>query len=169
LPDPISDKDAKRVAGLTIAHLTASFGARAADGGTTKKATSVTAAAVRRFIAENIGDRNLGPDVVCKTFSISRSSLYRLLDQNSGIQSMILSMRLRAVHRDIASGRFPDQSLIEIAERRGVIDIRSFRRGFVKEFGYTPSELRLRSARDPSLGEWGYVEASAEIERWFES
>ena len=92
-----------------------------------------------------------------------------MFNDSGGIQSMIISLRLRAVHRDIASGRFPDLSLSEIAERRGVIDIRSFRRSFVKEFGYTPSDLRARTARDPSLSEWGHAETTADIERWFET
>jgi AraC-like DNA-binding protein len=49
------------------------------------------------------------------------------------------------------------------------MDIRSFRRVFVKEFGYTPSDLRTRSAHDPSLTDWSHAEATADIERWFES
>ncbi len=169
LPDPISDRDAKRIVALTIAHLTACFGTHMHNAATGKKAKSVDAAAVRRFLAEHIGDRQLGPDVVCKKFSLSRSSLYRMFNDTGGIQAMILAMRLRAVHRDIASGRFPDQPLSGIAERRGVMDIRSFRRVFVKEFGYTPSDLRTRSARDSSLADWRYVEATADIERWFDS
>jgi AraC-like DNA-binding protein len=169
LPDPVSDRDAKRIVGLTIAHLTACFGTHAHSAGTSKKAKSVDAAAVRRFLAEHIGDRQLGPDVVCRTFSLSRSSLYRMFNESGGIQSMILAMRLRAVHRDIASGRFPDQPLSRIAERRGVMDIRSFRRVFVKEYGYTPSDLRTRSAHEPSLTDWSHAEATADIERWFGS
>jgi len=169
LPDPIGDRDAKRVVGLAIAHLIASFGARVSGGQTAKKGKSTDAAAVRRFVAERIGDRNLGADVICKALSLSRSSLYRMLNDSGGVQSMILAFRLRAVHRDIASGRFSDQSLGDIAERRGVTDIRSFRRMFVKTFGYTPSDLRTRSAGDPSLTDWHYTEATADIERWFES
>lgn len=169
LPDPVSDRDAKRMVGLTIAHLTACFGTQAHSAGTGKKARSVDAAAIRRFLAEHIGDRQLGPDAVCKAFALSRSSLYRMFNDSGGIQSMILAMRLRAVHRDIASGRFPEQPLSGIAERRGVMDIRSFRRVFVKQFGYTPSDLRTRSAHDPSLTDWSHVEATADIERWFDA
>ncbi|KIZ44973.1 hypothetical protein OO17_08730 [Rhodopseudomonas palustris] len=169
LPDPISDRDAKRMVALTIAHLTACFGAPAPNAGTGKKARCVDAVAIRRFLAQHIGDRQLGPEIVCKRFSLSRSSLYRMFNDSGGIQAMILAMRLRAVHRDIASGRFPDQPLSGIAERRGVTDIRSFRRVFVKEFGYTPSDLRTRSAHDPSLTDWSHAEATADIERWFQS
>jgi AraC-like DNA-binding protein len=167
LPDPLSDRDAKRIVGLTIAHLTACFGTQAHSAASGKKAKSVDAGVVRRFLAEHIGEPQLGPDVVCKRFSLSRSSLYRMFNESGGIQSMILAMRLRAVHRDIASGRFPDQPLSTIAERRGVTDIRSFRRVFVKEYGYTPSDLRTRSAHDPSLTDWSHAEATADIERWF--
>jgi AraC-like DNA-binding protein len=169
LPDPVSDRDAKRIVGLTIAHLTACFGTQVPSAATGKKAKAVDAAAIRRFLAQHIGDRQLGPDVVCKKFALSRSSLYRMFNDSGGIQSMILAMRLRAVHRDIASGRFPEQPLSGIAERRGVMDIRSFRRVFVKEFGYTPSDLRTRSAHHPSLTDWSHVEATADIERWFEA
>jgi len=169
LPDPVSDRDAKRMVGLTIAHLAACFGTQLPSAPTGKKPKSVDAAAVRRFLAEHIGDPELGPDLVCKRFSLSRSSLYRMFTASGGIQAMILAKRLRAVHRDIASGRFPDQPLSAIAERRGVADIRSFRRVFVKEYGYTPSDLRTRSAHDPSLTDWSHAEATAEIERWFQS
>lgn len=169
LPDPRSDRDAKRIVDLTIAHLIACFGTQTHRAGTDKKSKSVDAAAIRRFLSQHIGDRQLGSAVVCKTFSLSRSSLYRMFDESGGIQAMILAMRLRAVHRDIASGRFPDQPLSGIAERRGVMDIRSFRRVFVKEFGYTPSDLRTRSAHEPSLTDWSHAEATADIERWFES
>jgi AraC-like DNA-binding protein len=169
LPDPICDRDAKRMVGLTIAHLAACFGPQAHGAAAGKKAKSIDAAAVRRFLAEHIGDPQLGPAVVCKRFSLSRSSLYRMFNESGGIQAMILAMRLRAVHRDIASGRFPVQPLSVIAERRGVTDIRSFRRVFVKEYGYTPSDLRTRSAHDPSLTDWSHAEASADIERWFQS
>jgi AraC-like DNA-binding protein len=155
--------------GLTSAHLTACFGTQTPGTGTGKTAKSVDAAVIRRFLAEHIGDRQLGPDVLCKRFALSRSSLYRMFNDSGGIQAMILSMRLRAVHRDIASGRFADQPLSGIAERRGVMDIRSFRRVFVREFGYTPSDLRTRSARNPSPTNWSHTAATADIERWFES
>lgn len=92
-----------------------------------------------------------------------------MLGESGGIRSMILSMRLRAVHRDIASGRFPDRSLSAIAERRGVTDIRSFRRAFVAAFGYAASDLRARSVQELPLTKWPHAEALADIERWFEA
>lgn len=88
-----------------------------------------------------------------------------MLGGGGGIQSTILSMRLCAVHRDIASGRLPRQPLSAIAERRGVSDLRSFRRAF----GYTPSDLRARSAGEATSAEWQHAEAVADIERWFEA
>lgn len=92
-----------------------------------------------------------------------------MLEESGGIQTLILSMRLRAGHRDIAPGRFTDQALGAIAERRGVTDTRSFRRAFVKTFGCTPSDLRARSAHELALAEWPHAKAIADIERWFEA
>lgn len=123
---------------------------------------------IRRFVADHLGDRELGPEQVCAALAISRSSLYRALGESGGLQTLILSMRLDAVHRDISSARFPEQRLRLIAERRGIADIRSFRRAFVKAYGYTPSALRARSATGQTLAAWPHAEAIADIERWFE-
>lgn len=169
LPHPVSDRDAKRFVRITTTILSECIGSRGAVSSSRLKAKAHSPNDIRRFVADHIGERELGPEQVCAALAISRSSLYRALSDSGGLQTMIMSMRLDAVHRDIASGRFPELRLRAIAERRGIADIRSFRRAFVKAYGYTPSALRAGSNNGPTLTAWPHAEALADIERWFES
>ena len=168
-PHPVSSRDAKLLVRLTITVLGECIGSRVAASASRLKPKRQGPGDIRRFVADHLGDLELGPEKVCAALAISRSSLYRALSESGGLQAMIMSMRLDAVHRDIASVRFPDQRLRAIAERRGIADIRSFRRAFVKAYGYTPSALRARSTTPQSLTTWPHAEAIADIERWFES
>lgn len=169
LPAPLADRNTKRIARLTVSHLAECLGLRPLAADNAGKFRSVDATAVRRFIARRLGDRHLGPDLICRSFAISRSSLYRLLGESGGIQSMVLAERLQAVHRDIASGRFAEQSLKAIASRRGVGDMSGFRRAFVKKFGYTPFDLRACSRRERGPTIPSQAEAISDIEQWFEA
>ena len=72
---------------------------------------------------------------------MSRSNLYRLLENEGGVARYIQHQRLleaRAVLSDAAT----TQSISAIAEDLCFSDLSSFSRTFKREFGYSPSEVR---------------------------
>ncbi|MEO9340342.1 helix-turn-helix domain-containing protein [Mesorhizobium sp. SB112] len=124
------------------------------------------ATSIRRFIATRLADPELDVDLICREFDISRSRLYRVMGERADIASVIRRMRLGAIQRDIVSNRFPELALAEIGRRWGLVDERNFRRAFVHEFGYPPSDLRRQAQGDATSNVADFATIGADIERW---
>lgn len=108
---------------------------------------------IRTAIRRNIHRATLNATTLCREVGMSRSQLYRLLEGEGGVVRYIQRLRLlaaRAALHDLADAR----SIAAIAEATGFYDPSAFSRAFRREFGLTPSELRLtaRAGCAPSLG-----------------
>jgi AraC-like DNA-binding protein len=124
------------LAGLTLGH----------RGEETRRAAAETQRArLRRFIDANLHDPDLGAELLCRRFGVSRASLYRLFAPLGGVSEHIRNRRLRRVFEALSD---PAQSLAmtQVAERYGFTVWSSFSRAFKSRFGMTPGEARGQGA-----------------------
>jgi AraC-like DNA-binding protein len=99
---------------------------------------------VRIAIRRHMHRATLNASMLCREVGMSRSQLYRLLEGEGGVVRYIQRLRLLAAHAalsDLADAR----SISMIAEATGFYDPSAFSRAFRREFGLTPTELRLAS------------------------
>ncbi|MBV9247930.1 MAG: helix-turn-helix domain-containing protein [Acetobacteraceae bacterium] len=106
---------------------------------------------VRQAVRRHLRTPTLDPKTLSRLVGMSRSNLYRLLEEEGGVARYIQHQRLleaQAVLSDPAT----TQSISAIAEDLCFADASSFSRTFKKEFGYTPSEARYAALSGLELG-----------------
>jgi AraC-like DNA-binding protein len=99
-------------------------------------------ARLKAIIRRNLRSPTLGPRRLCSLGGISRSQLYRLFEPLGGVASYIQAERLRHAHRALSEPS-DTRDIVRIAEEFGFYDASTFSRAFRREFGLTPSEVRL--------------------------
>jgi AraC-like DNA-binding protein len=99
-------------------------------------------ARVRRAIRAHLGSARLSPQLLCRLAGTSRSQLYRLLEGEGGVARYIQKLRLEASHAALGDER-DARSIAQVAEACGFHDPSAFSRAFRREFGATPSEVRM--------------------------
>jgi len=138
LPAPPSRFEALVQSTLSILQLCVDFAPPARDRGDDDPLrTSILA-----YIDANLGDADLGPDMLAHRFGISRTWLYRIFAGSGGIKRCIRDKRLDAAFRDLCES--PERRVIDVAYHRGFSTERQFQRAFLQRFGSTPSEVRDR-------------------------
>lgn len=102
--------------------------------------------AVEQFVCTHLGDRKLGADTIGEALGMSRSALYRLMEQQGGVTQFVQKKRLQAVRGALERGS--ELSLGDLAERYGFSDEARLRRLFLRAFSLTPAAYRaeLRAA-----------------------
>ncbi len=95
-----------------------------------------------RLIQSNLQSPMLSPGSICKSAGISRSQLYRLFEYSGGVLRYIQSQRLQLAHA-ILSDSENTQSVGLLAARLCFGDASSFSRAFRREFGHSPSDVKL--------------------------
>jgi AraC-like DNA-binding protein len=110
------------------------------------------------YIDAHLGNAQLGPDEVAAAASVSRASLYRLLAEEGGIRSVLLTRRLdQALRLMLADGK-DERSLADIARRCGFGGTTQFIRTFRTRFGVAPRQyLALARKQDPDWHETRFV------------
>ncbi len=138
----LTAQDAPRLAAATRAVLAACLGpgtelvaedARHIDIGRLER--------VRRTVRQRLRSPDLGPGTLCRAVGMSRSNLYRLMDQVGGVSRYIQQQRLVAAHAMLCDDA-NTRSITDIAEEFCFSDASTFGRAFRNLFGYTPSEAR---------------------------
>jgi AraC-like DNA-binding protein len=107
-------------------------------------AASNTLLAVKRYIAEHVGDPDLGVDGLARQFGMSRASLYREFASVGGIAEYIRHQRLHRAQRELrAQGKQPLR-LDALARKLGFKSAASFSRAFAAAFGVSPRGFKDR-------------------------
>ena len=106
----------------------------------------------RRCIRRNLRSPRLGASMLCRELGMSRSSLYRLLESEGGVQRYIQHHRM-AESFALLSDPSNAQQIVVIADDVGMLDLSSFSRAFRRQFGISPTDVReaARAGLDPSL------------------
>lgn len=119
---------------------------------------------IRRYIEQNIGQPDLGPDHLCKMFGLSRASLYRLFEPVGGVNDYIRTRRLRTAFDTLANDG--KRTVSEVAYACGFPDISAFSRAFRNQFGMSPSEVRELSDRGPSALSTAERQPAVSVHDW---
>lgn len=100
------------------------------------------------FIAKNLANPRLNVDAVAAGIGISRSVLYRILEDEGGVRHIIQRHRLDAARRAL---RHPDEgrTIADLAHACGFASQSHFSRAFTGAFNVSPGRFRaeLRDAR----------------------
>jgi len=96
---------------------------------------------VRQAVRRHLRTPTLGPKNLGRLVGMSRSNLYRLLEDAGGVARYIHRERLLEAYA-ILSDPASTQSISAIAEDLCFADASSFSRTFKREFGCTPGEAR---------------------------
>ncbi len=107
--------------------------------------------AVRAHIEVHLDDPALGVDQLCRTFAMSRRTVYRMFAGDGGVTSYLTERRLARAFSELSAAS-PSRGLIyAVAERHGFVDQNHFSRLFRKRFQIAPSDaIGLGSAhREP--------------------
>jgi AraC-like DNA-binding protein len=96
---------------------------------------------VRQAVRRHLRTPTFGPAILCRLVGMSRSNLYRLLENEGGVARYIQSHRLLEAYA-ILTDAATTQPVAAIAEDLCFADASSFTRAFKREFGHRPAELR---------------------------
>lgn len=106
---------------------------------------------IRRAVRKNLRSPSLNPDRLCREVGLSRSQLYRALENEGGVAKYIQRYRLAesfALLCDVSENR----SIADVAASLCFPDPSSFSRAFRREFDMAPAEVReaTRSGVSPT-------------------
>jgi AraC-like DNA-binding protein len=105
---------------------------------------------VREVVRRRIGSATLTTAAICREVGISRSQLYRLLESEGGVMRFVQRMRLRAAEAALSDPQ-DQRGVAAIGEAHGFHDPSSFSRAFRREFGSSPTEVRVAALSGSGL------------------
>ncbi len=106
--------------------------------------------AVRTYIEVHLHDPDLGVDRLCRRFTISRRTLYRMFAENGGFARYVTERRLARAF-DALRAASPSRGLIKaVALTLGFSDQQQFRRLFRQRFAMAPSDAIGLGKADPA-------------------
>jgi AraC-like DNA-binding protein len=138
-----------RAAVVSTAHLAAGAFGQAADAAPSVAASTkvAQAAAIKRYIDQNLGSARLEIDDLCRKFHLSRAALYRLFESEGGLAGYIQQRRLNRAFSMLMSPAYRSWRLIDIALDARFSSDATFIRAFRRLFGLTPGEVRAQAER----------------------
>ncbi|WP_051340892.1 helix-turn-helix domain-containing protein [Azospirillum halopraeferens] len=170
LPD-MTEREARAVAGGTAGLVAACLGSTI-DAHEPPRAELHAAmlARIKRFIDERLDSPDLDADTICRTFGLSRSSLYRLFDPLGGVAAHIRERRLSRAFADLVTPQPGRTRVIDIALHRGFGSEASFSRAFRAIYGLTPGEARaIADGMRRLLAPADSGDADSVLQRWMHS
>lgn len=129
------------VQGATIALAAAALNGLVTED-QAEQVRTATLLAVKRYIEDWLHDMSLSAPVVARQFSISRATLYRVLEPVGGFVSYVRFRRLDRVRLELASPNLRHLSVGEIAEAWGFVSHSAFTKSFRLRFGMSPRAYR---------------------------
>jgi AraC-like DNA-binding protein len=97
---------------------------------------------LRDTIERQLGSASLNTARLSKTLGVSRSTLYRLLQHEGGVQAYIRNRRLARI-ADTLRDPADRQTIAALAERWGFCDAAYLGRAFREAYGVTPGDYRM--------------------------
>ncbi|MGJ4943569.1 helix-turn-helix domain-containing protein [Bradyrhizobium sp. HKCCYLS1011] len=134
--------DAEQQRRLTSAALAICNAALVADNGSAGDYPAIAAIEVRQFIDQNIHQPELGVELLCEHFGLSRTPLYRLFETDGGVANYIRNRRLARAMRILAGKEGgPRQRVSAVAYACGYESEKIFSRAFRRRYGVNPRDV----------------------------
>lgn len=101
---------------------------------------------IKRFIAQNLHNRELGPEMVATAFGVSTRYVHKLFAlEDLTLTRHMRAERLQACRRALADPDCAGVSITDIALQWGFYDLPHMTRCFRESYGITPREFRRQS------------------------
>ncbi|MGW6984920.1 AraC family transcriptional regulator [Streptomyces sp. NPDC054932] len=157
LAGTVTDLLATLASGATSSARTA-HGAVDANGGRVDLARRV-----RSFVNQNLGDRDLSPEMIAAHHHVSVRHLHKVfVNEGMTLGRWIQQRRLEECRRELARCGRPAVSVAAVARRWGYVNPGHFSRSFRAAYGISPSEWhRIRGVPDSAAGPEGTTQAAA--------
>lgn len=97
--------------------------------------------AIQLFIEQRLDQPDLTATLILKNFGVSRASLYRMFDAESGVRTYINRRRLVRAVSDLALAPHQRGLIHKVSERWGFSSDSNFNRMVKREFGVAPGSL----------------------------
>ncbi len=105
---------------------------------------------VKKWINSHLADPGLSADSICRSFSLSRTQLYRVTEPLGGIMNHIREQRLKKSYKDLRDPALAHLSVTDVLYRWGFNDPGTFTRSFKKRFGMLPKDVKNLQHSHPS-------------------
>jgi AraC-like DNA-binding protein len=142
LPASSGPAVAQTVLDLLAVALGASMGERPADVAQHERALRVQ---LRDTIERHLGSPSLNTARLSRMLGVSRSTLYRLLQDEGGVQAYVRSRRLARVAETLRT-QSEGETIAVLADRWGFCDAAYLGRAFREVYGVTPGDYRALHA-----------------------
>jgi AraC-like DNA-binding protein len=105
-------------------------------------------AAIKADISEHLGDATLRATAIALRQGITPRYIHKLFEgEGMTLSQFVRGRRLARVHRALGDRNAAHRTIGELAYEAGFGDLSTFNRYFRREFGMTPSDVRLGAAR----------------------
>ncbi|MEW6639043.1 MAG: helix-turn-helix domain-containing protein [Pseudomonadota bacterium] len=152
--------DAEQRSFLTSAALAICNAALTPDDDDPHRETAVTAIEIRQFVEDNLHRPELGVELLCARFGLSRSPLYKLFEGDGGVASYVRNRRLARAMRILAGVEGgPRQRVSSVAYACGYDSDKMFSRAFRRRYGVNPRDVN-RTFQSVAVREKGSLLAS---------
>lgn len=106
-------------------------------------AHAATRAAIQRFLdRQDTTPDQLGVAALCRRYSVSRATLYRMFEPDGGLIHYVRERQLRRALGAVTSPAHRHLRIVDIALQYGFATESGFIRAFRRQFGITPGEAR---------------------------
>jgi AraC-like DNA-binding protein len=117
---------------------------------TTDRRAGGALALIREYIEEHLASPDLDVETLCRTFAVSRSSIYRLFAPLGGVRNYLRDRRLVHAFVALADPAQRHRAIGEIAFDCGFVSETHFGRTFRSAFHCTPGQARHLDAHAAS-------------------
>lgn len=121
-------------------------------------------ARIERFIERHVARQDLGPDLLCAQFGLSRASLYRLMAPRGGVADLVRRHRVAHAHLLLTTAQGRGLAVADIARRSGFKSPRTLRRGLREAYAASARDLRAAGPREDDQAPPARPSASAWID-----
>lgn len=165
----LSVKAAAAVAGGAIGVIAAGIGSALDARSPIDEPQGALLDRIKSFIDRKLDAADLGTDLICDAFGLSRSTLYRLFEPLGGVAKHVRDRRLARALHDLAAPQPDRPRIADIAYHWGFGSEAAFSRAFRAAYGMTPGEARDTAERMRQSAPKDDGAAERVLERWMRS